>query len=179
MEKVYKEFYCRDGRKVVLRTPRMSDLDDLLQFINSLVDEGADILITEKKSREDEADWLGKLLAEIEKGQVICVVPEIEGKLIGNSDIHKGAGKRSHIGTLGIALRQDHRDLGIGTEIMRTLIEEARKSELKSLQLSVFDSNLQAKHLYEKLGFREVGRLPNAIHKGDGYVDEIAMALEL
>ena len=179
MEKVYKEFRCKDGRKVVLRTPRMSDLDDFLGFINSLVDEGADIMMTEKKSREVEADWLGKLLAEVEKGQAICVVPEVEGKVIGNSDVHRGTGKRSHTGTLGIALSQDYRDVGIGSEMMRTLIEEARKSGLEILQLSVFDSNLRARHVYEKLGFREVGRLPKAIQKGDGYVDEVVMALEL
>ena len=179
MEKVYKEFHSKDGRKVVLRTPRMSDLDDFLEFINSLIDEGADILMTEKVSREAEADWLGKLLAEVEKGQAMCVVPEIEGKAIGNSDIHRGKGKRSHTGTLGIALRQECRDVGIGSEMMRTLIEEARKSGLEILQLSVFGSNPRARHVYEKLGFREVGRLPKGIRKGDGYVDEVAMALEL
>jgi hypothetical protein len=31
----------KDGRNVVLRTPRWRDLDDLLELINSLVDEKA------------------------------------------------------------------------------------------------------------------------------------------
>lgn len=179
MEKVYREFRAGDGRPVVLRTPRMSDLDDLLEFINSLVDEGADILFTERTSREAEADWLGKLLAEIEKGGVICVSLEVNGKVVGNSDVHKGKGRKSHIGTLGIALSQGYRDVGIGTEMMKVLIEESKRAKLKLLRLSVFDSNPKAKHVYEKVGFREVGRIPKGMRKGKEYVDEVYMALEL
>jgi RimJ/RimL family protein N-acetyltransferase len=179
MEKVYRELRAEDGRPVVLRTPRMSDLDDFLEFINSLVDERADILFTERTNREAEADWLGELLAEIEKGDVICVAPEVSGKVVGNSDVHKGRGRKSHIGTLGIALSRGYRDVGIGTEMMRVLVEESRRIGLKLLRLSVFDSNLRAKHVYEKVGFREVGRIPKGMRKEEGYVDEVFMVLEL
>ena len=179
MEKVYREFRVKDGRTVVLRTPRMSDLDDFLEFINSLVDEGADILFTERTNREAEADWLGRLLAEIEKGDVICVAAEVNGKVVGNSDVHKGKGRKSHIGTLGIALSQGCRDIGVGTEMMKVLIEESRQVGLKLLRLSVFDSNLRAKHVYEKMGFREAGRIPKGMRKEMVYVDEVFMVAEL
>ena len=36
-------FTAKDGRKVILRTPKWEDLDDLLELINSLVDEDAEI----------------------------------------------------------------------------------------------------------------------------------------
>jgi len=45
--------------------------------------------------------------------------------------------------------------------------------------LTVFDSNLRARHVYEKVGFREVGKMPKAIRQGDEYVDEVCMAKEL
>jgi len=109
VERIYRGFHARDGRRVVLRTPRMSDLDEFLEFINSLVDEGAEILV----------------------------------------------------------------------EMMQVLVEESRKAGLKLLRLSVFGSNMRAKHVYGKAGFREVGRIPKAISKGDEYVDEVWMALEL
>jgi RimJ/RimL family protein N-acetyltransferase len=179
MEKVYREFHDKNAREVVLRAPRMSDLDDFLEFINSLVDEGADILVSEKTTRDAEADWLGRLLTDIEKDRVICVCAEVAGKVVGNSDVHKGAGKRSHTGALGVALREGYRDEGIGTEMLRILADESRKAGLKLLRLSFFDSNQRARHVYEKVGFREVGRIPKAIRKGEGYVDEVYMALEL
>jgi len=179
MEKVYREFSAMDGRRVVLRAPRMSDLDDFLEFINSLVDEGAEILVEERKTREAEADWLGRLLADIEKGHVICAAGEVDGKVVANSEVRKGTGKRSHVGTLGIAIRDDYRDIGVGTEMIRVLIEESRRAGLKLLRLTVFDSNLRARHVYEKVGFQEVGKVPKAIRKGEVYADEVSMALEL
>jgi len=179
MEKVFKEFRTGDGRRVVLRTPRMSDLDDLLEFINSLVDEGAEILVEQRVTREAEADWLGKMLADMEKGLVICVAGEVDGKVVANSEVRKGTGKRSHTGTLGIAIRDGYRDVGIGTEMMRALVEGSRRAGLRLLRLTVFDSNQRAKHVYEKIGFREVGKMPKAIRQGDEYVDEVSMALPL
>jgi len=179
MEKTYREFHAKNGRRIVLRAPRMGDLDDFLELVNSLVDEGAEIPVESRKTREAEADWLGRLLADIEKGSAICVVGEADGKLIANSEVRKGAGRRKHIGGLAIALKDGYRDVGIGTEMMRLLIEESRKVGLRLLCLSVYESNLRARHVYEKVGFREVGRIPKAICKGDQYLDEVVMALEL
>jgi hypothetical protein len=53
-----KTLVMRDGRKVILRTPKWEDLGDLLELINSLVEEKADIVRTEKVSRQEEIDWL-------------------------------------------------------------------------------------------------------------------------
>jgi hypothetical protein len=55
---VIRRLSARDGRKVVLRTIRWEDLDDLLEMINSLVEEKADIVRAEKVSRTEEIDWL-------------------------------------------------------------------------------------------------------------------------
>jgi len=157
----------------------MDDLDDFLKFINSLVDEGAEIPVEDRRSREAEADWLGRLLADLEKGSAICIVGEVDGKLVANSEIRKATGRRSHVGGLAIAIKDGFRDVGIGTELIRLLIEESRRSGLRLVCLSVFETNLRARHVYEKVGFREVGRMPKAIRKGDQYVDEVVMALEL
>jgi len=179
MEETYGEFHAKDGRRIVLRAPRIGDLDDFLELINSLVDEGAEIPVESRRTREAEADWLGRLLADIEKGSAICVVGEVDGKLIANSEVRKGTGRRAHVGGLAIALKDGYRDVGIGTEMMRLLIEESRKTGLRLLCLSVYESNLRARHVYEKVGFREVGRIPKAICKGGQYLDEVVMALEL
>jgi len=179
MERVYAEFHTIDSQKVTLRSARMSDLHGFLDFINSLVDEQADILFEERLTLEDEDDWLRNLLAEIENGIVISVVAEIDGRIIGNSGVRRGIGRNSHVGLLHIAVKNGYRNAGFGTEMMQILIEESRRIGLKLLHLTVFDSNQQAKHLYEKIGFKEVGRWPKAVRKGNGYVDEVCMALEL
>jgi ribosomal protein S18 acetylase RimI-like enzyme len=52
------------------------------------------------------------------------------------------------------------RGLGIGTEMMKTLAEQATALELKVLMLHVFATNKRAVHFYEKVGFVQTGRVP-------------------
>ena len=173
--KTIRNFAARDGQKVVLRTPKWEDLDDLLELVNSLVDEKAEIARTEKYSREEEIDWLSKALSRLEKGETFYLVGEVGGKIVAVSEISKRGGYEKHVGVIGIAIRNGFRDLGIGTEIMKTLVEQAQKIGLKVLTLSAFATNKPAIHVYEKVGFAQTGTIPKKHFKEGKYVDEIIM----
>ena len=174
-----KTFKAKDGREVVLRSIRWEDLDDCIEFINSLVEEGADILRDTMVTREEEADWLGKRLALVEKGELIDVVAEVDGRIIANSEVERRSGFMSHVGYLGIGIKAGYRGIGIGTEIMQTLKEESKKAGLKILVLDAFATNKKAQALYRKAGFKEIGRIPKAIYKNGRYIDMVRMTLEL
>ena len=176
---VILRFTARDGREVVLRTPRWEDLDDLMEFINSVVEEGADISLDRKVSREEEAEWLGRRLADLESERIFCLVAEVDGKVIANSELTVKKGYSSHVGEIGIAIRKGYRDVGIGSEMLRTLIDHAEKKGLKMLTLDVFSTNDRARHVYEKVGFKETGRIPKYFHKNNKYIDRIIMAREV
>ncbi len=50
---------------------------------------------------------------------------------------------------------------------MKELIRQARKFGKKLALLEVFEPNSRARHVYEKTGFREVGRIPKKLlHSG-------------
>ena len=173
------QFTANDGREVILRTPKWEDLDDFLAFINSLVEEGADIFMNQKVTREQEAKWLGRRFAEAEKGQGFLLLAEVDGKVVANSSITKKTGYSRHVGGLGIAILNGFRDIGIGTEMLKTLISKAENMDLKMLTLTVFSTNKRAKHVYEKVGFRETGRIPNGIYRDGKFIDQIMMVKEL
>ncbi|MGC8895721.1 MAG: GNAT family N-acetyltransferase [Candidatus Bathyarchaeia archaeon] len=158
-----------------MRTPKWEDLDDLLGLINSLVEEGAEIIRNEKVSREEEVDWLSKTLASLEKDEVFFLVAEVDGKVIASSDIHPLRGFERHVGVLGIIIKNGFRDVGIGTEVMKVLVEQAYKMGLKVLTLTVFATNKRAIHVYEKVGFVQTGVIPKKHFKGGRYIDEIIM----
>lgn len=152
------KFCARDKRKVILRTPKWEDLDDMLEMINSLVEEKADIVRGEKVSRLEEIDWLARGLSSLEGDEVFYLVAEVDGKVVANSEIGRGQGGYDrHVGRMGIAIREGFRDIGIGTQMMRTLIEQARIMGLKVLNLSAFGGNKRAIHVYEKVGFVQTG----------------------
>jgi len=173
--KVIRSFSAKDGRKVVLRTPMWEDLDDFLELINSLVDEKADILRTERVSRDEEIDFLSKVLSRLEKDEMFYLVAEVDGKVVAVSEISKRGGYEKHVGVIGIAIRNGFRDLGIGTEIMKTLVEQTQKMGLKVLTLSAFATNKPAIHVYEKVGFVQTGTIPKKHFKEGKYIDEIIL----
>jgi len=170
-----KRFKAKDNRQVILRTPRWEDLDDFLELINSLVEEGADILRSEKVSRKEEIDFLARVLSRLEKGEMFYLVAEIDGQVVAVSEINKRDGYEKHVGVIGIAIKEGFRDIGIGTEMMKTLIEQAQKIGLKVLTLSAFATNTRAIHVYEKVGFIKTGFIPKKRFKDGKYTDEIIM----
>jgi RimJ/RimL family protein N-acetyltransferase len=177
---VIHEFYARDGRKVVLRTPKWEDLDDLLDMINALVAEEADIVRSEEVSRVEEIEWLARAVSRLEKDEVFYLAAEVDGKVVANSEINRRQGGHdSHVGAIGIAIREGYRDVGIGMQMMKTLIEHARKTGLKVLTLSAFESNKRAIHVYEKVGFVQTGRIPRKFLREGKYIDEVIMTLVL
>jgi RimJ/RimL family protein N-acetyltransferase len=172
---VLQELSVKDGRKVVLRTPRWEDLGDLLELINSLVDEGAEISTDEKVSKEEEIDWLSRLLALLERGKTFFLVAEVDGGVIASSDINRQTGYQKHVGVVGIVIKRGFRELGIGTAMMRVLIEQAEKMSMKVLTLTAFASNKRAIHVYEKVGFVQTGLIPKKHLKEGKYIDEVIM----
>ncbi|MFF2753107.1 GNAT family N-acetyltransferase [Psychrobacillus sp. NPDC058041] len=59
---------------------------------------------------------------------------------------------------LGIAIKKEVRGKGLGTQLMYSIIDEAKSNSFKVLSLSVDGDNTNAINLYRSLGFAEVGR---------------------
>ena len=178
--KVIKSFTSKKGRQVVFRYPKEDDTKAMLQFINELISE--DTFITahsQFKTEEEEQQYLDNLLEEVDLGKKIHLAVEVDGKYAGNGELRKQPHRKAHVGELGISLRKEFREDGIGTELLKTLIELGKAARLRLLTLNVFETNHHALHLYQRLGFRRAGMVPGAIHFKGEYVGEVKMYLSL
>ncbi len=176
---IHRRFEARDGREVILRAPKWDDLDHMLEFINSLIEERADITMNTKTTREKEVEWLARLLTKVENDKAAVVVAEVDGRFVGQTEVEPKGGRMRHVGVLGIAIMDRYRDMGIGTELMREVEPLAKKLEIEIMTLEVFASNERARHVYEKAGYREMGRLPRGAKREDEYTDTISMYKEI
>lgn len=62
---------------------------------------------------------------------------------------------------IGITIGEESaRGKGLGTLAMQYLEEEIRKEGYKRIELGVFEFNLPAQKLYKKMGYTEIGRIP-------------------
>ena len=177
---IIKSFTSKSGRKIDLRYPTEQDLEGLLSFINELSLEDtyirySGVIVT----REEEQQFLTDTLRKIKNDTSVMLLACEEDKIIGNSGISRDSAKGSrlhHVGTFGISLRKQFRGDGIGRILMETVLSEAKqKLNLKIAILTVFANNPTAPKLYESLGFKKYGILPQGIlYKGE-YIDLVYM----
>jgi len=184
---IYKRFTLSSGKKVTLRVIRWEDLDGLLSFINSLVKEkqgdsrsGLYAGFDKKVTREEEAEWLAQTLVEIEAGEVINTVAEIDGKIIANGEVTRGRYKdtRRH-GDMGLTMIGEYRGQGIGRMIIETLVRESRRAGLRTLDVEFLAENETARRAYQKGGFEQAGIIPRKVFRDGKYFDGLIMAREL
>ncbi len=176
---VLRKFTDRKSREVTLRTPRWSDLDDMIEFINSLVEEEAMVAVDTKKTKDEEIEWLANCLKRLERNQHMMIVAEIDGHAVGNSEINPRIGRMKHYASLGISLKDGYRDAGIGQEMMKELEKHANRLGIEYIALEVYGINQRASHVYEKMGYKKTGTYPDGIKYRGEYVDSVHMVKKL
>jgi putative acetyltransferase len=112
--------------------------------------------------------------------QFVAVTKDKSGEdsIIGTAGLVVNANHRTrHSGGIGIMIHKDYQNMGVGTALMQAIIDIADNwLMLIRVELSVFEDNERAIHLYEKFGFEKEGLKRFAgIRKGK-YENEYLMA---
>ena len=93
-----------------------------------------------------------------------------------NGQITRGHYRESrHHGELGLTVIGAYRGMGIGREIVKTLLYEASGIGLKSVDVEFLSPNKAAIHTYQKAGFMEVGRIPGKVYRNGKFLDSTIM----
>lgn len=88
----------------------------------------------------------------IDAQELVGAVEVFPGSMCGFND--ENADRR---GYLGIQLAKRYRGRGFGRKLMQAAIDDARRYGFEVIELTVFQSNIAAIELYEKLGFKHKG----------------------
>lgn len=162
------------GENVEIRYPEVSDAEGMMKLINSLVDENAMVSNSERKTFEEELEWLADDVVSIEKGEKTKLVLTIDGEIMGYSGVSWT--KENHVASFNIALKKPARGRGLGERLMKVVVDESYdRMGYSILKLRVYGSNTPAVNLYKKLGFKEAGRIPDGLEKDGEFFDEVVM----
>lgn len=101
------------------------------------------------------------------------------GEIIGDGGLTGLPRRMSHRAEVGLSVKKAYWNCGIGSMILKELIEYAKKSGIELLNLEVRSDNLRAIHLYEKFGFRKIGTSPAFFKINGEYADVDLMYLDL
>jgi len=107
----------------------------------------------------------------------IQLVALVDGRVVGWADIlPKDRPIHAHVGVLGIGLVPEFRGKGVGTALLRHVLEQGRKKYVR-VELTVRAANTRAIALYEKLGLQREGVCGDAVFVDGRYEDLIMMAI--
>jgi L-phenylalanine/L-methionine N-acetyltransferase len=118
-----------------------------------------------------------KRLTDRPEGQY-QLVALIEGVVIGSASVYTNPNARQrHAGGIGMAVRDDHHSKGVGSALLRELLELADNwLNLRRVELDVYVDNAPAIALYRKFGFEQEGVKRDFAYRGGQFVDALFMS---
>lgn len=173
-----EEKHYLNGKEIIFRSAKEEEADMLIGYLKTVTGETRFLMCESdevKYTTESETEFI-KEHNESEKGLIMLAF--VDGEHAGNcSFLTVGSSRRNmHRASLGIALYQKYTGFGLGRLMMERMLEIVKELGFEQAELIVIGGNDKAYHLYESLGFKEVGRIPNANRYDDGtYADDIHM----
>ena len=128
---------------------------------------------TRRGTRPDHPSW-----TQMPTARMLLAIAN--GGIIGLSSVIGVSQRKAtqHVVGLGNDVAKEWRGRGVGTAMMRELVEWSRQHpQIVRLELEVFTRNATAIHLYKKLGFIEEGIRRKAYFKEGVYLDSLMMAI--
>lgn len=146
-----------------------ADLPKMTSIWNEVVTEGIAFPQLETLDEQSGTEFFGS--------QTYCGVAKNadNGEILGLYILHpNNVGRCAHISNASYAVSSQSRGMGIGEALVRDCLAQARKCGFKILQFNaVVRTNTAARHLYEKLGFTQLGVIPKGFFIKDEHYEDI------
>lgn len=167
----------KNGYSVLIREARGSDASKILKFIDMISSESDFLTFGQGEfimSIKQEEEFLDKIAKQ---NNALFIVAEIDSKIIGTASFSGGARPRiSHIGELSVSVLKEYWGNGIGTELIKYMIDWCKQSGvIRKMNLIVRDDNFSAIHIYKKVGFTEEGVITRDLQLNGKLYDALLM----
>ena len=160
-----------DFSRLNIRLAREEDFDAIWPILRGVIRAGETYAIDPKISREGAFElWMNAPRA--------TYIVEASGEILGTYYIKTNqAGGGAHVCNCGYMVSEAARGRGLAARMCEHSQAEALKLGYRAMQFNlVLATNSHAIHLWHKLGFDTVGRLPLAFdHPQSGLVDALVM----
>lgn len=154
---------------IVIRKYNNDDLPSMIKIWNEVVEDG--IAFPQMECLNIQS---GK---EFFDSQTYCGVAENldNNEILGLYILHpNNVGRCRHISNASYAVSKSSRGMKIGEKLVKDCLVQGRKNGFKILQFNaVVSTNTAARKLYEKLGFVQLGTIPQGFLMKDGHYEDI------
>lgn len=153
---------------MVIREFNSNDIDQMISIWNEVVEDGIAFPQEELLNGESGLAFFS--------AQTYCGVGvNDDGTILGLYILHpNNVGRCGHICNASYAVSSDCRGQHIGEKLVKDCIKKAKECGFMILQFNaVVESNTHARHLYERIGFSQLGVIPKGFRMKDGRYENI------
>ncbi len=150
-----------------IRAYTRADLAQMIPIWNEIVEEGIAFPQEDCLDRESGSAFFAS--------QSYTGVADTDGKIVGLYILHpNNVGRCGHICNASYAVSSSVRGQHIGEKLVLDCLKKAKELGFRVLQFNaVVESNTHARHLYERLGFVQLGTIPGGFRMKDGHFENI------
>ena len=174
-----KKVVLSNGVEVFLRPELSSDTEMLWEMFSTLSKESLENLV-HPFTRERIESWTSNI--DYNKNLPILALIQEGGRerIIGSASLSFNSQEAvRHKAELGITIHDDYQNQGLGTLVIKHLLEIAQKKGLKKIYLRVHTENSRAIHVYKKCMFKIEAKLEKEDYVGGLFKDDYRMAIFL
>lgn len=152
---------------MTIRAYQEKDVPAMIAIWNEVVSEGIAFPQEEPLDSDSGAAFFAS--------QTCCGVAEDGENVVGLYILHpNNIGRCGHIANASYAVSGACRGKHIGETLVKDCLENARRLGFRIMQFNaVVETNVHARHLYERLGFIPLGVIPGGFRMKDGHYENI------
>ena len=154
---------------VTIREYRTQDLEDAMNIWNEVVREGLAFPQVEELTLQAADEFFNS------QSYTGIAQDDETGEVVGLYILHpNNVGRCGHICNTSYAVKSSKRGLHIGEQLVKDSLTVGARLGFRILQFNaVVASNIHALHLYQRLGFTQLGRIPKGFLMKDGHYEDI------
>lgn len=162
-----------DGTRVLLRPLTKDDKAGLIALFEPTGDEDFKLMRNNVRNKEIVAAWVDNL----DYKRVLPLVAVVNERIVGDATLHFRSGPGRHLADVRIFLSKDFRKRGLGTAMLRGLIDTAKKLGLQQLVAEVVADQVKVITAFKELGFEQRATYPNYFMMPDGETHDVVILI--
>jgi len=162
-----------DGTRVLLRPLVKEDKQGLVALFDPIGEDDLKLMRNDVRNKEMVASWA----EHIDYSKVLPLVAVVNDRIVGDATLHFRWGPGRHLADVRIFLSKEFRRRGLGTVILRGVIDVAKKFGLQQLVAEIVADQVKVINAFKELGFEQRAIYPDYFMMPDGETHDVAVLI--
>lgn len=160
----------------IIREAVPDDAEKMILYLNQVGGESDNLLHGENEFAVPIEGVKRKLAMSKDSENSIVLIALENEQIIARAELEGyHAARIRHRAKFSISVRKEYWNQGIGTEMIKRIVEQAKKMKIRVIELEAITDNVRAIALYHKMGFVDIGIYQDYFYVDGMFKDAVVM----